>query len=65
VVRRDKVALRTTCIRNVKFKIFKTRTGCQCVRYLYYCKNINWAAKKIDWAACTPGPRVGHNFLKY
>jgi len=26
--RRDKVALKTTCIKNVKFKIIKIRTGC-------------------------------------
>jgi len=32
--RRDIVALRTTCIKNVKFKIFKIRTGCQYVGYL-------------------------------
>jgi len=31
--RRDKVALKTTCIKNVKFEIIKTRTGCQCVGY--------------------------------
>jgi len=30
---RDKVALKTTCLKNVKIKIIKTRTGCQCVGY--------------------------------
>jgi len=29
--RRNKVSLRTTCIKNVKFKIIKVRTGCQYV----------------------------------
>jgi len=29
----------------------KTRTGCQREGYLYYCENLNWAAKKLDWAA--------------
>ena len=53
--RRDKVALRTTCIKNDKFKIIKIRTGCQCVGYFYYSKNLNCAA-------C--GPRVGHSCLK-
>jgi len=43
--RRDKVALRTTCIKNVNFKIIKTRTGCQCVGYFYYSENLNWAAQ--------------------
>ena len=43
--RRDKVALRTTCIKNVKFKIIKTRTGCQYVGYFYYSENLNWAAQ--------------------
>jgi len=39
--RRDKVALKTTCLKNVKFKIIKTWTGCQCVGYLhfYYSEN--------------------------
>jgi len=48
--RRDKVALRTTCIKNVKVKIFKIRTSCQYVQYFYRGENLNWAA-------C--GPRVG------
>jgi len=47
--RLHKVALRTTYIKNVKFKIITIRTGCQYVGYFYYSKNLNWAA-------C--GPRV-------
>jgi len=43
--RRDKVALRTTCIKNVKFKITKTRTRCQYVGYFYYSENPNWTAQ--------------------
>jgi len=43
--RRDKVPLRTTCIKNVKFKIIKTTTGCQYVGYFYYSENLNWAAQ--------------------
>jgi len=27
------VALKTTCIKNVKFKIIKARRGCQNIRY--------------------------------
>jgi len=38
------VALRITCIKNVKFKIIKIKIGCQYVGYLYYSKNLNWAA---------------------
>jgi len=53
--RRDEVALRNICIKNVKFKIIKTRTGCQYMGYFYYSKNLNWAA-------C--GPRVGHSCLR-
>jgi len=49
--RRDKVALRTTCIKIVKFKIIKTRTGCQHLGYFYYSENLNWAAKSLDWVA--------------
>jgi len=41
--RRDKVALRTTCMKNFKFKIIKIRKGCQYVGYLYYNGNYNWA----------------------
>jgi len=29
--KRDKVVVKTTCIKSVKFKIIKTRTGCQYV----------------------------------
>jgi len=42
-----KVALRTTCIKNDKFKIIKVRTGCQYVGYLYYSKNLNWAVQNL------------------
>jgi len=48
----DKVALRTTCIKNVKFKIIKVRTGCQYVGYFFCSENLNWAS-------C--GPRVQHS----
>jgi len=34
--RRDEVVQRTTCIKNVKFKIVKIRTGCQYAGYFYY-----------------------------
>jgi len=44
---RDKVVLRTTCIKNVKFKIIKVRTGCQYVVYLYYSENLNWTAQNL------------------
>jgi len=37
----DKVALRTTCIKNVKFKILKIGTGFQYVGYFYYSENLN------------------------
>ena len=54
--RRDKLALRTTSIKNVKFKIIKTRTSCQYVWYFYYSVYLNWTAQNPQ-----PGPRVGHN----
>jgi len=37
---RANVALRTTCIKNVKFKIIKIKAGCQYVGYFYYSKNL-------------------------
>ena len=55
--RRDKMALRTTCIKYVKFTII-TRTDCQYVGYLYYIENLNWTEQN-DWATCDP--RVGHS----
>jgi len=42
-------SLRTTWIKNVKFKIIKITTGCQYVGYLFYSENLNWA---------TCGPRA-------
>jgi len=41
------VALRTNCIKNVKFKINKIRTGCQYAGYLYCSKNLKWAAQNL------------------
>jgi len=49
--RRDKLALMTTCIKNVKFMIIKIKTCCQYMRYFYYSKNPNWAAQNL---------RLGH-----
>jgi len=50
--RRDNVTLRTTFIKNFKFKIIKIRTGCQYVGYLYYSENLNWATHNLrPWAA--------------
>jgi len=45
--RHDKMALRTTCIKNVKFKIIKIRTGCQYVGYLHCNRYLNWAAQNL------------------
>ena len=45
--RRDKAVLKTTCNKNVKFKIVKIRTSCQYVGYFYYSKNLNWAAQNV------------------
>ena len=38
--RRDKVAVKTTCIKYIKLKIIKIRTGCLYIGYLYYSKNL-------------------------
>jgi len=42
-----KVVLRTTCNKNVKFKILKTRTSCQYIGYVFYSENLNWAAQNL------------------
>ena len=44
--RRDKVALRTICDKNIKFKIVKIRTNCH-VGYFYYSENLNWAEQNL------------------
>jgi len=36
-----------TCIKNIKFKIIKIRTGCQYVGYLHNSENLNWAAPNL------------------
>jgi len=50
------VALKTTCIKNIKLKIIKTRTrtSCQHVGDFYFSENLNWAA-------C--GPKIGHSWF--
>jgi len=46
--RRDKVVLRTTCIKNVKFEIINIRTGCQYLGYLYCKENIRLGSMRPD-----------------
>jgi len=44
-------------IKNVKFKIIKTRTGCQYVCYFYYSEHVNWAAQnlRLGWESDIAG----------
>jgi len=44
---RDKVALNTTCIKHVKFKITNIWTGCQYIGYFCYSGNLNWTAQNL------------------
>ena len=55
--RRAKVALRTTCIKNVKFKIIKIRTDWQYVGYFYYSENLHWAAQNLRLGRMRPEGR--------
>jgi len=41
------VALRTTCIKNVRFKVIKIITGCEYVGYFYHSENLNWDKKTL------------------
>jgi len=41
------MALKTTCIKNVKFKIIKVRTGRQHMGYFYYSESINATAENF------------------
>jgi len=52
--RRDKVVLRTTYIKDVKFKIIKIRTGCQYIAYFYYSENLNRAAQNLQLGHMRP-----------
>ena len=56
--RHDKVALKTTCIKNVKFKIIKIRTGCQYVGYFYNSENLNRAAQNLRLGHMRPAGRA-------
>jgi len=47
------MGLKTTCTKNVKFKIIKIRTGCPYIGCLCYNKYLNWAAQNL-W--------MGHGF---
>jgi len=42
--RRDKLALRSTSIKIVKFKIIKYKDRLSVHRMFYYRENLNWAA---------------------
>jgi len=55
--RRDKVALKTTCIKNVKLKIVKIRTDCQYIGYFNYSENLNWAAQNLLLGHMRPNGR--------
>ena len=58
--RRDKVALKTSWIKNVNFKIIKIRTGCHFIGYFHFSENANWAAQNFDCATC--GPRIWYSW---
>ena len=51
--RRDKVALRTTCIKNVKFKIIK-KDRLSVVRILLLQRNLKWAARNLRLGRMQP-----------
>ena len=51
--RRDKVALRTTCIKNVKFKIIK-KDRLSVVRILLLQRNLKWAARNLRLGRMRP-----------
>jgi len=59
------MALKTTCNKNAKFTIIKTRTGCQYVGYFRPSESLNWAAlnpplgRGLDMAGLTEA------FIKY
>jgi len=45
--KRDKLALKTTGIKNVKVMIIKIRTSCLYIGYFCCSKNLNWAAQNF------------------
>jgi len=54
---RDKVTLKTTCIKNVELKIVKIKTGCQYKGYFNYCENLNRAAQNLPLGNMRPTGR--------
>jgi len=42
------MALKTTCIKNIIFKIIKIKTVCQYIGNFYYCENLKWAAQNLQ-----------------
>jgi len=63
--RRDKVALRTTCNRNVKIKIIKIRTGCQHVKGTSTAaKTWNGPCKTFDWAGSGQRAAIGQSCFR-
>ena len=59
--RRDKMVLRTTCIKNVNFKIIKTRSGCQYVWYFHCSLQLK---PKLGRTKASTEPWVGHSWLR-
>ena len=53
LVRRDKVTLRTACIKNVKFEIIK-KDRSSAFRILLLLRNINWAARNLRLSRMRP-----------
>jgi len=51
------MALRTTCIKNVKLKIIKLRAACQYVDYFYY--GETWAGLRVGHSCCIQITRAG------
>jgi len=47
-IRHDEMALKTTCIKNIIFKIIKIKIVCQYIGNFYYCKNLKWAAQNLQ-----------------
>jgi len=54
MVTRNKVALKTTCNKNVKFKIIKIRISCQYAGYFYYSENLKWATQNLQLGRMRP-----------
>jgi len=59
------MVLKTTRVKNVKFKIIEIRTGCQNIGYCYHSNNLNRAAQNLRLGPCVPRAGDSWSIVEY